>query len=122
MSAWEARAGMAVVPPASDDATPAAGVVAAGFYVHEGQARALLTSAGLFAYHVGTRANYSITARSDDGGSGWAERFSRKASQIDAGALAKVAVDMLLNGAEHAMVYRFLEGKRREAKRARLDF
>jgi ribosomal RNA assembly protein len=31
---------------------------------------------------------------------------------------AKQAVDMILNGAEHASVYRFLEGQRRKAKRA----
>lgn len=34
---------------------------------------------------------------------------------------AKQAVDMILRGAEHASVYRFLEKKRREAKQARHD-
>lgn len=34
---------------------------------------------------------------------------------------AKHAVEMLLRGAEHASVYRFLEKKRREARRARQD-
>jgi len=36
--------------------------------------------------------------------------------------VAKVAVDMLLNGAEHSSVYRFLEKKRREMKLAGLGF
>jgi len=36
--------------------------------------------------------------------------------------VAKVAVDMLLSGSEHAAVYRFLENKRREIKRERLGF
>lgn len=31
------------------------------------------------------------------------------------------AVDLLLNGSEHANVYRYLEGKRRQAKRARME-
>lgn len=34
---------------------------------------------------------------------------------------ARAAVDMILSGSEHANVYRFLEGKRREMKRARMD-
>lgn len=36
--------------------------------------------------------------------------------------IAKSAVDMLLSGSEHKTVYSFLENKRREAKRARLEF
>ncbi len=36
--------------------------------------------------------------------------------------IAKTAVDMLLNGAEHSSVYRFLEKKRREMKLADLGF
>ena len=35
--------------------------------------------------------------------------------------VAKVAVDMILNGSEHATVYKYLERKRRESKLARLD-
>lgn len=34
---------------------------------------------------------------------------------------AKQACDMILRGSEHASVYRFLEGKRRELRRARQD-
>lgn len=40
----------------------------------------------------------------------------------DSLAIAKSAVDMILEGSEHAQVYRFLEGKRRAFKRSRLEF
>ncbi len=35
--------------------------------------------------------------------------------------IAEIAVDMLLSGSEHATVYRFLEGKRRDLKLSRMD-
>jgi len=35
--------------------------------------------------------------------------------------VAKIAVDMILNGSEHSTVYGFLERKRRESRLARLD-
>ena len=35
--------------------------------------------------------------------------------------IAEKAVDMLLSGSEHAAVYRFLEGKRRDLKISRMD-
>jgi ribosomal RNA assembly protein len=41
---------------------------------------------------------------------------------LDGIEVAKSAVDMLLSGSEHAMVYRFLENKRREIKRERIGF
>jgi ribosomal RNA assembly protein len=36
--------------------------------------------------------------------------------------IAETAADMLLSGSEHAAVYRFLEGKRRELKISKLDY
>jgi ribosomal RNA assembly protein len=36
--------------------------------------------------------------------------------------VAKVAVDMILNGSEHSSVYRFLEYKRREYKKQKMGF
>ena len=45
----------------------------AGFLVTSADAVAIGTSAGLFAYHRGTNANYTLTVRTSDGtGSGWA--------------------------------------------------
>lgn len=45
----------------------------AGFLVTGADAIAIGTSAGLFAYHRGTNANYTLTVRTVDGtGSGWA--------------------------------------------------
>ena len=35
---------------------------------------------------------------------------------------AETAIDMLLNGAEHSSVYKFLEGKRKQIKMSRLEF
>jgi ribosomal RNA assembly protein len=36
--------------------------------------------------------------------------------------IAESAVDMMLSGSEHATVYRYLESKRREFKRSKLDY
>jgi ribosomal RNA assembly protein len=36
--------------------------------------------------------------------------------------IGKTAIDMVLNGSEHSSVYRYLEGKRREFKRAKMGF
>lgn len=79
---------------AAIDGARRGGVIAAGYYEHGGNASALMTSAGLFAYHRATYASYSTTARSTDGtGSGWAERNAPRARAIDAAALARVAID-----------------------------
>jgi ribosomal RNA assembly protein len=42
-------------------------------------------------------------------------------SDIEGLETARTAVDMLLSGSEHSMVYRYLERKRREMKMAKLD-
>ena len=109
-----------VVPKASDsataNATPAvrakaagasiaaakgAGVTIAGFYEHGAHARALATTAGLTAYHAWTTAGLSCTARTQDGtGSGWAGADSNKVSDLDAAAMAKVAVDKAASSAK----------------------
>jgi predicted Zn-dependent protease len=72
----------------------AAKLVIAGYYEHASTQRALATSAGLWATHDSTSASFSCTARTADGtGSGWAESVSNRAADVDAEALAKVAVD-----------------------------
>jgi ribosomal RNA assembly protein len=43
-------------------------------------------------------------------------------ADVEAMGIAKIALDMLLNGSEHASVYRFLENKRRQARMTRMDF
>jgi predicted Zn-dependent protease len=70
------------------------GVIAAGYYSADGATSALATTAGLVASHSSTEAQLTITARSTDGtGSGWAGIERVAASEIDATALASVAVD-----------------------------
>lgn len=66
----------------------------AGYYESSEYTRALATTKGLVAQHRSTGASMSITARTPDGsGSGWAGIASNRAGDVDAAALAKVAVD-----------------------------
>ncbi len=53
---------------------------------------AVANSKGLFAYHCGTEASFSITAISEDS-SGWGEASSWRVSDIDVDKLAAVAVE-----------------------------
>ena len=65
----------------------------AGFYEHADATHTLATSRGLFAQHHVTQASFSCTARTPDAtGSGWAGAASNRAGDLDAGALAKIAV------------------------------
>jgi predicted Zn-dependent protease len=76
-----AKAALTALAPAraSNDLT------VAGFIVCEARATALGNSAGLFAYHRSTNANYTLTARTNDGtGSVWAA--------ADSGCAAKCAL------------------------------
>jgi predicted Zn-dependent protease len=79
----------------------AAKVVIAGFYDHASRMRAIGTSGGANAYHAWTSARMSTTARTADAtGSGWAEADSHRAADVDAAALAKVAVDKAVKSAK----------------------
>jgi predicted Zn-dependent protease len=53
---------------------------------------AVANSRGLFAYHCGTQASFSITTISDDS-SGWGEASAWRVSDIDVPELASVAVE-----------------------------
>jgi predicted Zn-dependent protease len=75
-------------------AAEAGNVILAGFLEHSSSAYAMGTSAGLRASHRSTAAATTMTARTPDGtGSGWAGRASRRAAEVTAAALAKVAID-----------------------------
>ena len=68
-------------------------VALAGFYEHAAHMRAIGTSAGAWGYHTWTEANFSCTARTADGtGSGWAAAAGNRVADLDAGAVAKLAV------------------------------
>jgi predicted Zn-dependent protease len=66
----------------------------AGFIICNAGATAIGTNAGLFAYHRATTANYTITARTNDGtGSGWAGAEDNDWSRIDFQDVANRAID-----------------------------
>ena len=66
----------------------------AGFLVTRARATAIGSNAGLFAYHRNTDANYSLTARTNDGtGSGWAAASENDWSKLDFAAVARRAID-----------------------------
>ncbi len=66
----------------------------AGYIVCNASASALGNNAGLFAYHRSTNANYTLTARTNDGtGSGWAAAEDNDWTQIDFEAVARDAID-----------------------------
>jgi predicted Zn-dependent protease len=81
-------------------AADAAKVAIAGFVEHGNQSLTLATSEGLSAYHAWTSCGLSCTARTADGtGSGWAGLGGSRMADIDAAALAKVAVDKATSSA-----------------------
>jgi len=79
----------------------AAKVQIAGFYEHASEMTALASSEGLWAFHAWSSCGMSCTARTPDGtGSGWSSASSNRAADIDASALAKIAVDKSVSSAK----------------------
>lgn len=90
----ESRA--AAVKRAVDAATgagkAAGSVFVAGFLAANAQVMAVATSAGLFAYHRTTDADFSMTVRTPDGtGSGWAHGGARDWGAIDPASIGRIA-------------------------------
>ena len=82
-------------------AADAAKVSIAGFVGHGSHSLTLGTTAGLAAYHAWTSAGMSCTARTADGtGSGWAGLGGNRMADLDAGALARTAVDKATSSAQ----------------------
>ena len=66
----------------------------AGFIICNASATAIGTNAGLFAYHRGTTANYTLTARTNDGtGSGWVGAEDTDWAKIDFQSVADRAIE-----------------------------
>ena len=66
----------------------------AGFLICNAAASAIGTNAGLFAYHRGTTANYTLTARTTDGtGSGWVGAEDTDWDRIDFAGVASRAIE-----------------------------
>jgi predicted Zn-dependent protease len=75
--------------------------IVAGNYNQGTYTSGLASTAGLFAYHALSAVDLSCTARTPDGtGSGWASAESYRAADIDAAALAKIAVDKAVRSAK----------------------
>ena len=76
-------------------------VAMAGFVNHANHLLALGTSEGLSASHNWTSCGMSCTARTTDGtGSGWAGAGSNRMADLDAAAIAKVAIDKAVASAK----------------------
>ncbi|MGD0114626.1 MAG: TldD/PmbA family protein [Dehalococcoidia bacterium] len=80
------------------DAARNAGVTAAGAFRTSDNAVAVANSLGIFAYHRETHADINTTMMAD--GSGYADRLSPDAGEIDGKALAAEAIDKCLRSAE----------------------
>jgi predicted Zn-dependent protease len=75
--------------------------VIAGYFEHGVRFDALASTAGLASYHAWTSTHLTCTARTQDGtGSGWAGGASNRVGDLDAGALAKIAVDKARSSAK----------------------
>jgi predicted Zn-dependent protease len=85
-----AKAALSALAPARS----ANDLTVAGFLVTTARATAIGNNAGLFAYHRSTDANYSLTARTNDGtGSGWAAARANDWGALDFAGVAKRAID-----------------------------
>lgn len=89
-AADRAKAAMTALEPARK----AGDLQAAGYIETTAVGTAIGNSAGLQAYHRGTRANYQLTVRSNDGtGSGWAAADDRDWTKIDFAAVSARAME-----------------------------
>jgi len=69
-------------------------LLASGYIETQANATALANSAGLFAYHRSTTANYTLTVRTTDGtGSGWAGADNPDWSKLDFRAVSRRAIE-----------------------------
>jgi predicted Zn-dependent protease len=73
---------------------------AAGFVRNYSDADAMATSKGLFAYRRTTGVVYNLTARSTDGGSGWAGGVSNSVAGFDPSSMTARAIDVALRSAK----------------------
>lgn len=85
-----AKAAMTALAPARAKGS----LQAAGFLQVDANVNALGNNAGLFAYHRGTKSNYTLTVRTADGtGSGWAGAEQPRFSAIDFERLGALAIE-----------------------------
>ena len=89
---YRAAAAAGSIEPARKNDTTAAG------FLEDGTSfQAMLNSKGLFAYHIDTTCDFSVTMRTDDGtGSGWATSYANDVKRLDTAATSKRALDKAL--------------------------
>ena len=80
-------------------AARAKGLEAAGFVQNFADADAIATSKGLFAYRRTTGIVYNLTARSNDGGSGWGGGVSNSVAGFEPSSMTARAIDVALRSA-----------------------
>jgi predicted Zn-dependent protease len=73
---------------------------AAGFVRNYSDTDTMATSKGLFAYRRTTGVVYNLTARSTDGGSGWAGGVSNSVAGFDPSSMTARAIDVALRSAK----------------------
>lgn len=79
----------------------AADLISTGFLTHRAGASCVATSAGLFAYGVDSRANFTTTVRTPDGtGSGWAGTSVNDWNDLRTGELGSIAVQKAIQSRE----------------------
>ncbi|HMK72016.1 MAG TPA: metallopeptidase TldD-related protein [Myxococcaceae bacterium] len=76
------------------------GLEAAGFVQNFSDADALATSRGLFVYRRTTGIVYNLTARSNDGGSGWGGGVSNSVAGFEPSSMTTRAMDIALRSAK----------------------
>ena len=87
----EVRAGAA---QAAIDAATARGLESSGYYEHGHGASAVGNSQGLFGWSRGTHASFTVTFRTEGGGSsGWASANSRDIAEVDHAAAVRRALE-----------------------------
>ncbi len=92
--ALDAAAGSRAALTALGPARAKGNLQAAGFLQVDSGVSSLGNSAGLFQYHRGTKANYTLTVRTADGtGSGWAGAEEPRFSAIDFASVSTSAIE-----------------------------
>ncbi|MEJ2160689.1 MAG: TldD/PmbA family protein [Chromatiales bacterium] len=89
---YRAKAAAGSIEPAKKNKATAAG------FLEDGTSfQAMLNSKGLFAYHIDTGCDFSVTMRTDDlTGSGWATSYANDVSRLDTAATSQRALDKAL--------------------------
>ena len=94
--AFRAKAAAASIEPCRKK-----NLVVAGYLEDRAGFSSMMNSAGLFAYQASTRADFSVTVRTEDGtGSGYATRDYNDAAKLDTGSASQIAIEKAIGSRE----------------------